>query len=454
MSIKREYHIRRSAARRVTAGLTGLTLALVLGAAVARATSAGLQAELDEAFKAFWGAYTTEQFDRAITGILATTPSIDEVFSRLRMGRTYSATVPKGRHVRGHRNTDGTEHLYVLHVPAEYDPATKYPVRVYLHGGVMRPRRTDGLWWRDDEPFARPDAVVVFPASWADSMWWKTSQIENLIGTLNDLKHQYNIDENRVFLLGHSDGATGVFYHAFKAPTLWAAFLSFNGHPLVLANDDVDGQMYVPNLRNTSLFVINGAWDGLYPADSVARFVRLFGEAGVGVEFRPQPEAGHDLSWWSQESPSIDRFIETTPRQPLPDRLTWETERTDRFGRAHWLVVTELGAVPGEASFNDFNTIPAGPPEVFPHPLPSGRVELERRGNLVVATTRGVKTFKLLLSPEQFDLSQPITVTTNGVKAFEGTVTPHTETLLRWAASDQDRTLLFAAELDVEVRAR
>ena len=89
-------------------------------------------------------------------------------------------------------------------------------------------------------------------------MWWQANQIENLGGMLNDLKARYNIDENAVYLMGVSDGATGAFYHAFKAPTPWAGFLSFNGHPVVLANRSTgaDGQMYVINLRNKPFFVI------------------------------------------------------------------------------------------------------------------------------------------------------------------------------------------------------
>ena len=451
-----DQHVRHSSKRRMTAGLVGLGLALVFGATGVRDSSAGLQAELDEAFRWFWAAYTTEQFDRAISGILATTPELEAVLVRLRTGRPYNATVPKGRHVSGHRNRDGVEHLYVVHVPAEYDPAKKYPVRMYLHGGVRRARLTDGLWWRDDSRFARPDTIVVFPAAWAGSVWWQRSQIESLTGILNDLKHPYNIDENRVFLLGRSDGASGAFYQALKAPTQWAAFLPFNGHPLVLANEDVEGQMYVPNLRNKPLLVINGGRDGRYPADSLAPLIRLFVEAGVSVDFRPQPEAGHDLSWFPQESASIDRFVDTTPRRPLPDRLVWQTERTDHFNRVHWLVITELGSVPGEAAFNDFNILVSDaqgePRDLFPHTFPSGRVELERRGNVVVVMTRGVKKFKLLLSPDQFDLSEPIRVTINGVTTFEGHAPQNNETLLQWAAMDQDRTLLFTAELDLNVR--
>jgi hypothetical protein len=59
--------------------------------------------------------------------------------------------------------------------------------------------------------------------------------------------------------------------------------------------------------------------------------------------------------------------------------------------------------------------------------------------------------FTLLLSPDQFDLNRALTVVVNGRTVFEGAVQKNIRTLLAWAARDNDRTLLFAAELPVEV---
>ena len=87
----------------------------------------------------------------------------------------------------------------------------------------------------------------------------------------------------------------------------------------------------------------------------------------------------------------------------------------------------------------------------FTHSRPSGRVDLVRAGNTITATTRRVVAFTLLLSPDQFDLSQPITVVADGKTVFAGTVKPSLQTLLKWAAKDNDRTMLFAAELPIRL---
>jgi poly(3-hydroxybutyrate) depolymerase len=85
----------------------------------------------------------------------------------------------------------------------------------------------------------------------------------------------------------------------------------------------------------------------------------------------------------------------------------------------------------------------------FTHSRPSGRVDLKREGNTVTATTRRVAAFTLLISPDQFDLGKPIKVVADGRTVFEGTVKPSVATLLKWAAKDNDRTMLFAAEVPI-----
>ena len=67
----------------------------------------------------------------------------------------------------------------------------------------------------------------------------------------------------------------------------------------------------------------------------------------------------------------------------------------------------------------------------------------------VEATTRLVSEFTLLISPDAFDLGQPITVVVNGRVSFDGRVEPSLATLMKWAARDNDRTMLFAAELRI-----
>ena len=87
----------------------------------------------------------------------------------------------------------------------------------------------------------------------------------------------------------------------------------------------------------------------------------------------------------------------------------------------------------------------------FQHQRWSGLVEVTRDGNTVVVSSERVVRFTLLLSPDRFDFSQPVRVVTNGVISHGAVIEPSVETMLRWAAIDQDRSMLFGAELEIEV---
>jgi hypothetical protein len=90
--------------------------------------------------------------------------------------------------------------------------------------------------------------------------------------------------------------------------------------------------------------------------------------------------------------------------------------------------------------------------DLFVRARPSGRVDLTRRGNTVEMKTRDVAALTLLISPDAFDLSQPITVSANGRVVAEQRVEASVATLLKWAARDNDRTMLFGAELPIALK--
>jgi hypothetical protein len=86
---------------------------------------------------------------------------------------------------------------------------------------------------------------------------------------------------------------------------------------------------------------------------------------------------------------------------------------------------------------------------LFASRSPGGRVDLVREGNTIRATTRGVAAFTLLLSPDVIDFSRPVTVVADGRTVFEGRVQRSLDTLLTWAARDNDRTMLYGAALPI-----
>ena len=521
---------------RLTSTLTLLLTTLSAGPITADPTA--------DAIHALWQADTAKASHRAVAAIEQLELDFPTLYGLLSQGPAYSADVITGRRVQ----TRARDFHYILWVPESYDPGKRYPVRVYLHGGVSRPQWTrDGGWWRNEEKVRSEEHLVLLPASWYDAMWWQRSQVENLEAILRRVRGEYNVDENRIHMIGVSDGATGAWFHAFRKPMPWASFVSLIGHPKVLTNAglDVDGELFTANLRNRAFYVVNGGVDRLYPARSILPFLQLFHGDGTEIIFRPQPDGGHDLRFWPSEAAAIEEFMQQHPRDPLPDTLVWGTEDPEHYGRHHWLQILELGKTGSDVELKDANKItrhvpgptlgaqmvpepesdgvkvrcvqpgsvgkeaglriddvilrvedeptptvehlartlnerahfegslpitvrrgkrekelilrfpqappPAVPEQAFPRHKPSGRVELSRDGNRIEAQTRGVRSFRLLLSPDELDFQQPIRVVVNGIEVLNRLVALDRATLLRWAAEDRDRTQLFAAQVTIDV---
>jgi hypothetical protein len=522
--------------------------AFVLAAASFAVTLAASAQEagspVDRAFRAFWSAPHASSAVERIDPILKTGVSFDEALTRVRHGRDYEADVPRGLQFGRHRTFDGMDHEYAFVIPKEYDPSRPYQVRFQLHGGIARARPPLINRIRVDALPSGVEEITVYPAGWVRSLWWSSTQVDNLVRILDRLKRTYNIDENRVYLTGISDGGTGVYYVGFKDVTPWSSFVALLGNMVVLGTPSVraEGEIYPGNAVNKPFYIVNTGRDRLYPAHVMELYVDHLRKLGGPVVYRVYSELEHTTEWWPDERPELEAFVHDHPREPLPDSISWQTDRVDRFNRAHWLIIDRLGAVDGERRLPDTNLLRRGreldfglrinsgvdrgrraqevvagssafriglragdrfvevggkavesavdiatemarwtaghqvafvverdghrvvlegpyepsevelpPAPIFPRRKPSGRVDLVRRANVVEASTEGVRAFTLLLSPSIFDFRRPVTVVVNGRTAFQGLVEPGAETLLKWAARDNDRTMVFGAELKIEL---
>ncbi len=290
--------------------------------------------------------------------------AFDAAYRQLREGPAYTAQktgLIRLTNVTG----DGTVHHFAVTIPETYDPSKKYPVRIHLHGGVTM-RRSNvpppnaggiGALAGDDEQ------IYIVPFAWDAAPWWTDDELENMHGILNAVKRLYNVDENRVYLSGVSDGATGAYYMAMRDTTPYAAFLPLNGYWGVLANRDlmIDAPLFPGNMRNKPFFIVNGERDPLYPTSAVDPAIAHYKRVGIAVDYRPQAGAGHNTSWWPTVKSSFEAFARAHPRNPLPDSLTWETASTLQFNRAHWLVIDKLGYPKGESKLDDPNLIESEP---------------------------------------------------------------------------------------------
>jgi acetyl esterase/lipase len=443
---------------RSAAASTGIAALVALSSLVplrAQSSTSASPVGVDAAFTRFWDARSPAEAVHAVDAVLGSGVSYDEAVQRLRKGRAYTPQKP-GVVMLTNKTEDKVEHYYAVTVPPAYDPGKRYQVRFQLHGGVMGRATNQPRNSGDIGALAGAEQFYVIPYGWTEAPWWSEDQVLNMDAIVDALKRAYNIDENRVVVSGVSDGGTGAYYLAMHETTPFASFLPLNGFIMVLASIDtgIRDSLYPNNLRNKPFFVVNGGRDRLYPIVAVEPYVLHMKKAGVSIDYHPQPLGEHNTAWWSEVKEPFERFVVDHPREPSPSRLTWETSNL-KHNRAHWLVIDRLGRQPDDSrnlpDVNDFSPVETTAVPLFERRERSGRVDLVRSGNAVEATTRGVSAYTLLISPDVFDLSQPITVTSNGKVVFEGKVQPSVATLMKWAARDNDRTMLYAAAIPIKL---
>jgi predicted esterase len=434
--------------------VVALTSVLVAPFDSARGEVSAKQAGVDALFEKFFSAETPADAQAVGEQIAASGAAFDDLYARLKKGRVY-LDEKRGEYALRWRSKSGPFFNNVVDVPADYDPAKTWRLRVQLHGGVGRPspnaqvpgRLPPAPGQRTPNRIEGESQFYLHPSGWMAAQWWDEEQVDNILRALDALKRKYNIDETQIYVTGISDGGTGVYYLALKEPNLWSSYLPLNGSLAVLQNpaNGADGEMHGNNLVTAPLYVVNGENDQLYPVAQVEPHIAWLKRMGVDVTFRPQAGAQHNTAWWPTERAPFEQFVHDHPRIAHPAALSWETERVDRFNRNRWLVINEIRADASRATeLTDLG--------FFRHTKRSGRVDVRRTGNTFDAIVRDVGAFTLLLSPNAVDFGKPVVVTVNGKPSFSGPIRKDVATLLRWASRDNDRTVLYGAELKIEVK--
>ncbi|MEA2095084.1 MAG: alpha/beta hydrolase-fold protein, partial [Candidatus Cloacimonadota bacterium] len=156
--------------------------------------------------------------------------SNDSLFTLLSTWQNYSQPKETDVFLLEHNQVNDTLAApYVVYVPKGYDCNTKTPLVIYLHGGVSTKRfHETPLEYAEQNYFteyARENNwIVVYPMANNETAWWNLTGINNLKAQIRKLKSQYNIDDNRIYISGFSDGGSGAYHLALNAPDDFAAF--------------------------------------------------------------------------------------------------------------------------------------------------------------------------------------------------------------------------------------
>ncbi|MEW6708221.1 MAG: PDZ domain-containing protein [Candidatus Riflebacteria bacterium] len=252
---------------------------------------------------------------------------------------------------------DGVSRPWVLYVPENYYHKRPTALLVALHGGVSRTTISeDPLGWAKESEWlqlARQNGCfALFPFGQEKATWWDETGMDNIRRQLHLVKHHYNIDDNRVYLVGFSDGASAGFLHAMIRPDNFAAVIALNGH---MGVGSLDGGLptYAPNMAQTPVYAVTTDKDGLYPTSMMAPTISMAIKSGADIFYR-QLAGEHEFSYAAKELPRIGRFIDQHPRNCMPGKIFWETALPE-FGRCRWLSIESILPEPAAEWHGDHN---------------------------------------------------------------------------------------------------
>jgi hypothetical protein len=263
-----------------------------------------------------------------------------------------------------HRDTimcaDTVSRPFHYRLPAEYKFETATPLVLYLHGGVSRAELPDSggesdfpegfmTRWASDAGY-----IIVVPSAQLGATWWDALGCEYLLEILRKLKSNLNVQDNRVYVTGFSDGGSGSWFLAQFYPTDFAAFLPQCGHPGCDNWGNPPRQAYFRNLVNRPLYAINNGKDALYPAAKIQEMLIPAWHAGADLQFYVYPEYPHSPDYWNEEKIRLGSFLSRTSRNPQPTRIILEAADPVI---CDWLEIEEISAgqqFPGK--FDDYNS--------------------------------------------------------------------------------------------------
>jgi len=254
-----------------------------------------------------------------------------------------------------HSRLDDTFQPYGVCVPEGYDESYPLPVIITLHG-------LQGFGGRQcaDAP-CYPGALSVKPQGRGATDYMYVGE-DDILAVLDEVRALYSIDSDRVYLVGHSMGATGSWHLAVHYPHLFAGIVPISGN----ADSDawehrwgwnppgpadhgalrrflhasLSPASYAVNLAHCRVVAVHGTGDAVVPVEHARSMAGRLREAGGPFEYLEFPQLEHGgAPAWVKDYAIAKVFGQAPPETPTRFRYRTSSLRHDR---AWWVTVDAL----------------------------------------------------------------------------------------------------------------
>lgn len=330
---------------------------------------------------------------------------------------------PPGTTLRPMQTAEFAGRPFGVHVPLDYRGDEPFPLLVYLAGNGGPVLEAALL---AEAAASESGYLVVYPH--AGGYWWDPGVPEMVEALIGEVMRTFNVDADRVYLSGLSNGGTGTYYYATLWPHRFTAAVSAMGAGQSrFEAADAPPPPFPGNASHLPFLFLHGEEDDVIPADATLQTARLMHFREAALEVHVFPRRGHELLLGTGEDGRTFEFLERHGGRPSPRKLDFRT-RSPSYGRHYWVDVLELD---GETA------------RVGAEITPDGEVRLE---------TEDVARLRLLLAPELVPTDGTLRVTLNGRVSYEGPVVADCALWQSTLQASGDPYLAYAAELTLDVR--
>lgn len=367
---------------------------------------------------------------------------------------------------------DSTKTSFFVHLPKNYTPNKSYPLLFFLHGAVRYNRLSDYQlaswvlfdWNRYYTKYAEQnDVILVFPKGSEEFNWMTSDDGFFMIPKMvSFIKKALNVDDNKVFVSGHSNGATGSFSYLMKQPTLFAGFYGFNTYPKVFT-----GGTFVENIKNRSFINFSTDEDYYYPPNANDDFTQLMNSINADYkEFRYNGFPHSFPQFDESESAYRILFADLLKRQrnAFPKEISWEFD-DERYGNIDWLSNIKLDTLAVRKDWhivrnfninrwldyneNDSLVVREVNRQAFDFPRKSGKIVAKYENNIFRIETSCIKSFSVNISPEMIDMNKRVRIYQNGKLCFNQKIEYDTDFMLQSFDINQDRTQVWINQIHI-----
>tara|TARA_B100000900_G_scaffold121920_1_gene102902 strand:- start:1588 stop:2688 length:1101 start_codon:yes stop_codon:yes gene_type:complete len=291
-----------------------------------------------------------------------------------------------------------------------------------LHGGGQtEPAVNEKQWVRHQTLYKVKEGIVFIPRSPTDT-WnmWHQDHIDPLFDrVIQNMIMLYEVDPNKIYLMGYSAGGDGVYQLAPRMADRFAAAAMMAGHP---------NETSPLGLRNLPFTIHMGENDTPYNRNKVAvewkgklKDLRINDPKGYPHLVTIHQDKGH---WMELLDTVAITWMSGYRRNPFPKKVVWKQDDVTH-NRFYWL--------------RDEN------------PAERSLIVASIEGQTIEIENTSVSEFTIMLNDSLIDMDKSVIVKYDGKEVFSATVPRTSSTILKSISEYGDPKSVYYGEISISL---